>query len=130
MTAPIRVLLADDSETLRRAVKAVIRSEPSILLVGEVCNYQELLAALNRVQADVVVMDVHMPDSEHVAPESIKAQLSTQCLLAISFANDEETANHAKNYGAVRLLDKIELARTLIPAMKDCLQQKGESQSA
>jgi DNA-binding NarL/FixJ family response regulator len=97
--------------------------------VGEVCSYQELLAALNRVQADVVVMDVHMPDSEHVAPESIKAQLNTQCLLAISFANDEETANHAKNYGAVRLLDKIELARTLIPAIQDC-QQKTKTQQA
>lgn len=129
MTYPIRVLVADDSETLRRAVKAVLRSEPSILLVREVCDYQELLAALTEGQVDVVVMDVHMPDSEHVRPESIKAQLSTQCLLAISFANDEQTANHAKNYGAVRLLDKIELARTLIPAIKDCLQQKAKSQS-
>jgi hypothetical protein len=75
-------------------------------------------------------MDVHMPDSELVQPESIKAQLSTPCLLAISFANDAETANHAKNYGAVRLLDKIELARTLIPAIKDCLQEKTQSQKA
>ena len=129
MTPSIRVLLADDSETLRRAVKAVLRSEPSIVLAGEVCNYQELLATLSRVRVDVVVMDVHMPDSEHVGPESIKAQLRTQCLLAISFANDEQTAAHAKNYGAVRLLDKIELARTLIPAILDC-QQKSKTHRA
>jgi DNA-binding NarL/FixJ family response regulator len=130
MTTPIRVLLADDSETLRRAVKAVLRSEPLILLVGEVCNYQELLGTLAQLRVDVVVMDVHMPDSEQVQPESIKAQLGTQCLLAISFANDAETANHAKNYGAVRLLDKIELGRTLIPAIKDCQQQKTKTQPA
>jgi DNA-binding NarL/FixJ family response regulator len=127
MTHPIRVLLADDSETFRRAVKAVLQSQPSILLVGEACSYQELLSTLHRLQVDLVVMDVHMPDSEHVEPESIKAQLSTQCLLAISFANDEATANHAKNYGAVRLLDKTELARTLIPAIMGC-QQKTQAQ--
>jgi DNA-binding NarL/FixJ family response regulator len=127
MTAQIRVLLADDSETLRRAVKAVLRSEPSIVLVGEACNYQELVAALSRLKVDVIVMDVHMPDSELVEPESIKAQLNTP-LLAISFANDEGTANHAKDYGASRLLDKVELARTLVPAIKGCLQQKAESQ--
>ena len=60
---------------------------------------------------------------QHVDPDSITAQLRTQCLLAISFANDEETANRAKNYGAVRLLDKIELARnprhTRLPAAKN-----------
>jgi hypothetical protein len=50
-------------------------------------------------------------------------------LLAISFANDEGTANHAKNYGAFRLLDKVELGRTLIPAIIDC-QQKTKTQRA
>jgi hypothetical protein len=75
-------------------------------------------------------MDVHMPDSELVEPESIKAQLNTQCLLAISFANDEGTESHAKSYGAVRLLDKIELARTLIPAIKDCIKEKTKTQLA
>ena len=124
----IRVLLADDSETLRRAVKAVLRSEPSIVVVGEVCSYQELVAALRQLQVDVVVMDVHMPDSAQIEPASIKAQLSTQCLLAISFANDEGTANHAKDYGAYRLLDKVELATTLIPAIIDC--QKTTAQRA
>jgi len=128
MTAPIRVLLADDSEALRRAVKAVLRSEPSMVVVGEVCSYQELVAALSQLQVDVVVMDVHMPDSAQIEPASIKAQVSRQCLLAISFANDEATANHAKNYGAVRLLDKVELATTLIPSILNC--QKTTAQPA
>jgi two-component system, chemotaxis family, protein-glutamate methylesterase/glutaminase len=127
MPPPIRVLLADDSETLRRAVKALLRSEPSVLLVAEICNYQELLATLRKIEVDVVVMDVHMPDSEHVDPQSIKDQLGTQCLLAISFANDQQTSAHAKNYGAVHLLDKIELARTLIPAILDCRQQESKT---
>jgi DNA-binding NarL/FixJ family response regulator len=126
---PIRVLLEDDSESLRHVIKAVLRSEPAIQLVGEACNYQELLAMLGEVSPDVVVMDVHMPDAGHVEPESLKARLTRACLLAISFANDQETANHASRFGAVRLLDKIELGHTLIPAIKDCLQEKTDAQS-
>ena len=121
---PIRVLLADDSETLRRGMKALLRSEPSIHLVGEACNYLELLTMLGELSTDVIVMDVYMPGADDLNPESVRAQLTTSCLLAISFANDEETKNQAKRFGAVRLLDKIELGRTLIPAIKSCQQEK------
>jgi hypothetical protein len=41
----------------------------------------------------------------------------------MSFADDEETVNLAKEYGALKLLDKMELASTLIPAIEECLQQ-------
>jgi chemotaxis response regulator CheB len=115
----IRVLLADDSPAVRRTMKLLLDSDPSIALIGEAANFQELLAMLNEVRADVVLMDVHMPGSGQVQPESVKAQLATACLLAISSANDCESEEHAKKFGAIRLLDKIELGSTLIPAIRD-----------
>jgi hypothetical protein len=36
--------------------------------LAEVCNYQEWVATLGKRRVDVDVMDVHMPDVEHVAP--------------------------------------------------------------
>jgi two-component system, chemotaxis family, protein-glutamate methylesterase/glutaminase len=123
----IRVLVADDSEPLRHVLKAVLRMDPAIQLVGEASDYQQLLAIMSQVPADVIVMDVHMPDAEQMKPETVKLRLTDCCLLAISFANDRETANHAREFGAVRLLDKIELGRTLIPAIKNCRQEKTKS---
>jgi chemotaxis response regulator CheB len=122
----IRVLLADDSRAVRRTMKLLLDSDPAIALIGEAASFQELLAMLNEVRADVVVMDVHMPGSEQVQPESVKAELATACLLAISFANDRELEEHARRFGAIRLLDKIELGSTLIPAIKDCQRRRAK----
>jgi hypothetical protein len=66
-------------------------------------------------------MDVHMPNAVMANAEFIKTQLRGSCLLAMSFANDEETIRLAESYGAVRLLDKTELANTLVPAIKQCI---------
>jgi two-component system chemotaxis response regulator CheB len=60
----IRVMLADDSDSLRRVMKAVLRMEPAIQLVGEACDFQQLLVMMVKVPADVIVMDVHMPDAK------------------------------------------------------------------
>jgi DNA-binding NarL/FixJ family response regulator len=39
----IRVLLADDSEAMRRAVRLLLDTEPTVAIVGEVATYQELI---------------------------------------------------------------------------------------
>jgi hypothetical protein len=57
-----------------------------------------------------------------------KDRLRGLCLVAMSFANDEETIHLAESYGAFRLLDKLELASTLIPAIMECTQQRSEAQ--
>jgi len=41
------------------------------------------------------------------------------CLLAMSVWKDEETASLAQSYGAVKLLDKGQLASTLFPAIEE-----------
>ena len=60
---------------------------------------------------DVIVLDLHMADGakQHL-PDGTK-------LLAISFANDDEAAALACRIGAANLLDKMELANELIPAI-------------
>jgi DNA-binding NarL/FixJ family response regulator len=129
MAGQIRVLLADDSDLFRKGVSSLLRSEPTITLVGETSSYRELLAKLNGSSVDVVLLDVHMPDRAQKAGD-IKTQLAKAYVLGMSFANNVETQNLAKSYGVVRLLDKTELGRTLIPAIQGCIQQKMRQQSA
>ena len=43
VAAPIRVLLADDSEMLRKAIRELLSQETSIVIVAEAVNYPELL---------------------------------------------------------------------------------------
>jgi DNA-binding NarL/FixJ family response regulator len=130
MAAPTRVLLADDSERIRRAICTLLNTEPNIKVVAEASDYAELLSKIGETNVDVVLMDIYMPNAAVANAEIIKSQLRGSCLLAISFMNNEETILLAKSYGAVRLLDKTELANTLVPAIKECMQQRPEAQIA
>jgi DNA-binding NarL/FixJ family response regulator len=57
----IRVVLAEDHALMRDAVKLVFDEDEEIQLVGEVSNGHELLPLLKTVDADFVLLDVHLP---------------------------------------------------------------------
>jgi DNA-binding NarL/FixJ family response regulator len=120
MDAPVRLLIADDSERIRRAICELLQAQAGITVCGEAGNYAELLKIFNASTTDVVLMDIRMPGEKLFTPATIKGHLHGSCLLAMSVFADEETASLAQSHGAVRLLDKTELGTTLIPAIEEC----------
>ena len=127
---PVRVLVADDSDTMRHAICALLQAQEGIAVCGEASNYAELLEMFNATTIDVVLMDLRMPGEKLFTAATIKAHLHGSCLLAMSVWNDEETASLAQSYGAVKLLDKGQLASILIPAIEECIQQHGTAHRA
>jgi len=72
-------------------------------------------------------MDLHMPDENTITPEEVKSRLSRDFqVLGMSVWNDEETRELAENLGAAVLLDKMNLASTLVPT----IMQLGRERSA
>jgi len=124
MVAPIRVLLADDSEQMRRAVCTLLADEANISVCAEARDYGELLLKLGECSADVALMDLRMPGERKIDAATVKAGFHGACLLAMSFAKDPETISLAESFGAFKLLDKIELFTTLIPAIHECVKEK------
>lgn len=57
----VRVLIVDDSQTMRAVVKAVLRSEPRIEVVGEAADPYEAREAIKRLNPDVITLDIEMP---------------------------------------------------------------------
>src|SRR5580704_10597713 len=121
MGTPIRILIADDSAIIRRAICVLLQTQTDIAVCGEAGNYAELLKKFNATTTDVVLMDIRMPGEKLFTPATIKGHLQGSCLLAMSVWNDEEAANLAKSYGAMKLLDKGQLASTLMPAIEECM---------
>jgi DNA-binding NarL/FixJ family response regulator len=116
------VLLADDSEILRRAIRSLLEEQPEIALVGEAKSFAEMIKMTNDLQPEVIVMDLHMKDEMVFEPEVVKSQLSCSetRIVAISMWNDEESKTLAETFGAYTLLDKANLADYLVPAIRQC----------
>jgi DNA-binding NarL/FixJ family response regulator len=57
----IKVIIADDLRSTRRALRAVLSFEPRILILGESANGEDAIQLVGEKQPDLVLMDVHMP---------------------------------------------------------------------
>jgi two-component system response regulator NreC len=117
--ARVKVLLADDSELTRGAIRRfLLDGHSGIELVGEACNFAQTIQMSNDLKPHVIVMDLRMPDDDKITAGDVKSQLNRgACLLAISAWNDEQTKDLAESFGAVELLDKMKLTEQLIPAI-------------
>jgi DNA-binding NarL/FixJ family response regulator len=125
MSLPTRVLIADDSEVIRRTICVLLQTQTDIAVCGEATNYAELLKKFNASTTDVVLMDMRMPGEKLFTPATIKSHFYGSCLLAMSVWNDEQTASLARSYGAVKFLDKSSLYSTLLPAIEECMHPHG-----
>jgi DNA-binding NarL/FixJ family response regulator len=76
---PIRVLLADDHETFRESVGAMLRDTPGILVAGEASTVHGTVQLAQQCRPDVVVLDVRLGEGNgldiirdilNVAPQS------------------------------------------------------------
>lgn len=62
MTEKARVLVVDDSPTMRGLIKAMLRSDPDIDVIGEAGDAMEARAAIKQLNPDVITLDVEMPN--------------------------------------------------------------------
>jgi len=57
----INVIIADDQESTRRALKALLAFEPRIVIIGEAANGKEAIRLVEEKEPDLVLIDVLMP---------------------------------------------------------------------
>jgi DNA-binding NarL/FixJ family response regulator len=111
----VRVLLADDTQVMRQAIRRLLADHGEVEVVGEAENLAQTLQMMDALKPQVTVMDLHLPNFGYL---DVKSHLNTTSqLLAISLSNDEEARLLADSFGAARLLDKMELYNELVPAI-------------
>ncbi len=117
----IKVLLADDSDVMRTAIRKTLNEEPRIEVVGEAASFTTAMQMIADFRPDVLLLDLHLPEKRDFTPAVVKSQLaSVDCTVAVSFSNDSDSKALAESYGAVALLDKMSLYVELIPAILKC----------
>jgi DNA-binding NarL/FixJ family response regulator len=85
------ILLADDQELMRMGFRMVIDSQPDLEVVGEAANGRDAIEAVRRLEPDVVLMDVRMPECDGVQAtrELIAGGARSRIIILTTFDLDE-----------------------------------------
>jgi len=107
MKPAIRVLLVDDHARVRAALRDLIESYPSLLLVGEASNGKEAVRLVRELSPAVVVMDINMPKLNGIdATMKIKMSYPHVVIVGLSVTASDAHRRAMTAAGATTLLSK------------------------
>jgi NarL family two-component system response regulator LiaR len=88
----IRVFVVDDHTIVRKGIAAVLDIVPDIIMVGEAENGRDAVVQVERLQPDVILMDLVMPDMDGIeAIRRIKdSQPEARILVLTTFAGEDK----------------------------------------
>ncbi len=122
----IRVLIVDDEEIVRKALRMLLELEPDIQVVGEAANGQEALAFLRAEQPDVTVLDIMLPVLSGLEVlEAVQREGLQTRILVLTARSDQELAMNVIKAGATGYLLKTVAVNALAKAVREVY--RGES---
>src|SRR5262245_35649555 len=100
MSAPLKILIADDHPIFRRGLCDVIQADAGLRIVGQAGNGEEALKLIDELRPDVAILDVHMPRLTGLqAARELAERKSPVKLVLLTMHDDEDLLDEALNLG-------------------------------
>jgi len=117
---PIRVMIVDDHNMVRRGLATILKVKADLELVGEASNGQEALELCAQAQPDVVLMDLIMPEMGGAeATRLIREKCPHIQVIALTSFQEKELVREALQAGAISYLLKNVSAESLAAAIRE-----------
>lgn len=118
-TTPIRVMIVDDHDMVRRGLRAFLMAQQDLQLVGEASNGKQALLVCDQTQPHVILMDLVMPEmSGAEATREIRARCPEVQIIALTSFEDKDLVQNALRAGAISYLLKNVSAHELADAIR------------
>ena len=117
---PIRVLLVDDHELVRRGLRDLLGDERDIEVVAEAGSVEEALAVAMHVEPEVAVVDVRLGDGDGVTLcRELRSKPNPPACLMLTAFDDEEAMVGAIMAGAAGYLLKQVRGQDVVNAVRE-----------
>jgi len=121
-----RILLADDHSVVRQGFRLILEHQADMEVVGEASNGRDAVAVAEKLQPDVVVMDVTMPELNGIEATRRIGELSPRTrVLALSMHKDSVYVREILRAGAKGYLLKDAAGKDLLDAVRAVARGEG-----
>jgi DNA-binding NarL/FixJ family response regulator len=116
---PMRILIADDHEVVRRGIRTLLENRPEWEVCGEAATGREAIESARKLCPDLVLIDVSMPDMDgfEAIPQILDVCPGAK-ILVLTMHDSGEIATKALAAGASGLVLKSDAAHDLVMAVK------------
>jgi DNA-binding NarL/FixJ family response regulator len=115
----IKIVLADDHAVVRAGLKAVLASAKDMQVIGEASNGAEAIAMVKRLDPDVLVMDLSMPQMDGVeATRQLTGEKVRARILILTMHPPDDTLIPLIEMGIAGFLQKTAADRELVDAVR------------
>lgn len=118
-TTPISILIGDKHTIFRQGLKALLRMQEGFVLSAEAINGQEAWSFIERLQPDVAILEIHLPEMTgiEIARKASQAGLATQVIL-LTAQEDLQSAVAAQEAGVAGFILKNNPFEELVTAVQ------------
>ncbi len=116
----IRVVVADDDETMRRAIVDVLEAHDAFTVVANVATGDGLPELVAQTHAELVVLDVRMPSGGAAAASALREHDPHTVVVAVSASNQVSTVAAMFRAGATGFLAKGQLGASFADDLVRC----------
>jgi DNA-binding NarL/FixJ family response regulator len=120
---PVRILVADDHETVRKGICAILSSRLTLEEVGEASDGLEAIAKAKELEPDLIVLDITMPKlGGFEAAREIRKLYPEMPILFLSMHDGKHLIETAKAIPVQGYVMKNQVGRALVDAAEELLK--------
>ncbi len=122
---PVKIILVDDHRMIRQGLRVLLEREDDMTVVGEAENGREAVEILESISADVVVMDVNLPELNGLDATrralAIRKNVKVVCISALA---TQRAASEALIAGAKAFVCKESAFDELVAAIRSVMAEE------